>query len=65
MLLIALVAAALVGFLLWFVLVREPDAQSGRPDPADAVRAPDDDPVFLRQLGERLRREGEDPPRRR
>jgi hypothetical protein len=64
--LIALAAAAVVGFVLWKVMTgpHDPGAEQSSA-PAGRVTAPEDDPEFLRQLGERLRREGEDPPRRR
>jgi hypothetical protein len=63
--LIALAVAAAVGFLLWRTLAHQPEGRSNRPTSNRPTGAPDDDPEFLRQLGERLRREGEDPPRRR
>lgn len=66
--LIALVVAALVGYLLWKVMVRPPadrSTASTAQAPARGRLAPDDDPEFLRELGERLRREGEDPQSRR
>ncbi|WP_028934801.1 hypothetical protein [Pseudonocardia spinosispora] len=63
--LIALAAAALVGVLLWKLLARQPSDPANRSTSARPTAAPDDDPEFLRQLGEKLRREGEDPPRRR
>jgi hypothetical protein len=61
--LIALTVAAIVGVVLWKAMT----GQSSRPAGRSSTRrsAPDDDPEFLRQLSERLRREGEDPPRRR
>jgi hypothetical protein len=58
---VALTAAVLAGYLLRKLMIRQPpDASSPRPS-----TAPDDNPEFLRELGERLRREGEDPPSRR
>jgi hypothetical protein len=64
--LIALAAAAVVGSLLWKVMTGPPAQGTGQ-DAAPPRRstAPDDDPEFLRLLGERLRREGEDPRGRR
>jgi hypothetical protein len=43
----------------------QPARTSTRSNAPRRSAAPDDDPEFLRQLDERLRREGEDPPRRR
>jgi hypothetical protein len=62
---VALAAAALVGFLLWKLLVGQPAERKGGAAPTRQTIAPDDDPEFLRELTERLRREGEDPPSRR
>ncbi|HTF47919.1 MAG TPA: hypothetical protein VK735_10755 [Pseudonocardia sp.] len=62
--LIALAAAAVVGFVLWKAMTSQPPQANNRSNPP-RPGAPDDDPEFLRQLGEKLRREGEDPPRRR
>jgi hypothetical protein len=62
---VALTAAVLAGYLLRKLMIRQP---SGQPPDASSPRpstAPDDNPEFLRELGERLRREGEDPPSRR
>jgi hypothetical protein len=61
--LIALAAAAVVGFLLWKLMVRQP-GEPRRAESARSVTAPDDDPEFLRQLGEQMRRSGDDPPGR-
>lgn len=64
--LIALVGAAIVALVLWKAMgtVRadgpDPSAAPRRPIPP-RVSGPDDDPDFLRQLGEKLRRK-EDPP---
>ncbi|HEX4247042.1 MAG TPA: hypothetical protein VH008_04190 [Pseudonocardia sp.] len=63
--LIALAAAAVVGFVLWKAMTDQPSRKSDRSAAPRRAAAPEDDPEFLRQLGERLRREGEDPPRRR
>jgi hypothetical protein len=63
--LIALAAAAVVGFVLWKAMTDQPSRKSDRSTAPRRSAAPEDDPEFLRQLGERLRREGEDPPRRR
>jgi len=63
--LIALAAAAVVGFVLWKAMTSQPPQANNRSNAPRRGGAPDDDPEFLRQLGERLRREGEDPPRRR
>jgi hypothetical protein len=60
---VALAVAMAVGLLMWKTMSQQPD-QAARPTPGRSV-APDDDPEFLRQLGERLRSEGEDPPARR
>ena len=64
--LIALAAAAVVGSVLWKVMAGPP-VQGPEQNAAPPRRpiAPDDDPEFLRLLGERLRREGEDPRGRR
>lgn len=62
--LIALAAAAVVGFLLWKLVVTQPSDESPRSGPPERVTAPDDDPEFLRQLGERMKRGGDDPPTR-
>ena len=61
--LIALAAAAVVGLVLWKAMTAQPPEATVRPKPRRP--APDDDPEFLRQLGERMRREGDDPPHRR
>ncbi len=63
--LIALAAAMAVGFLLWKAMTRQPSGQPERPRSVPRPTAPDDDPEFLRKLGEQLRSEGEDPPTRR
>lgn len=60
--LLALVAAAVAGLVLWKAMTAQPPRAS---DSAAARPAPDDDPEFLREVSERLRREGGDPPRRR
>ena len=60
---VALAVAMAVGFLMWKTMSQQP-GQARRPAPGRAV-APDDDPEFLRRLGERLRSEDEDPPARR
>lgn len=60
---VALAVAMAVGFLMWKTMSQQPD-QARRSAPVRSV-APDDDPEFLRKLGERLRSEGEDPPARR
>lgn len=67
--LIAFVGAAVIALVLWKAMntvrpdvpiqpVRRPPASTQRP----RVSGPDDDPDFLRQLDERVRRQGEDPP---
>jgi hypothetical protein len=66
---VAMMAAMVVGTLIWRGMARpdsrRPDGRRpARPERARAV-APDDDPEFLRRLGEQLRSEGEDPPARR
>ncbi|HEY2204977.1 MAG TPA: hypothetical protein VGH99_10955 [Pseudonocardia sp.] len=59
--LIALAAAAVVGLVLWKALSPQPPPPLDRSVPPERrTLAPDDDPEFLRQLGERLRKEGED-----
>jgi len=60
---VALAVAMAVGFLMWKTMSQQPD-QPRRSAPPRSI-APDDDPEFLRKLGERLRSEGEDPPTRR
>jgi hypothetical protein len=62
--LIALAAAALIGFLLWKLVVTQPSDKSPRRRPPERVTAPDDDPEFLQQLDDRMKRGGEDPPTR-
>jgi len=64
MFIVAMVAAVVVGTLIWRGLSRPDGRRPARPERARAV-APDDDPEFLRRLGEQLRSEGEDPPARR
>lgn len=64
LLLIALAAGLIVGLLLWQMMVRRPPLPVSRPSAPRRPAAPDDDAEFLRQLGERLRSEGDDPPRR-
>ena len=64
-LLIALAAAVLMGLLLWKLLADPPAERSGGAGPARSMVAPDDDPEFLREVTERLRREGDDPQSRR
>lgn len=61
---VALAAAMAVGFLMWKTMSQQQPGQTRRSAPPRSV-APDDDPEFLRKLGERLRSEGEDPPTRR
>jgi hypothetical protein len=61
--LIALAAAVVVGFLLWKLMVRQP-GDPGRAETTRRVTAPDDDPEFLRRLGEQMGRSGDDPPGR-
>jgi hypothetical protein len=65
---LALAAAVVVGLLLWKLMSWHDTEDSERAEPSRArapMMAPDDDPEFLRELGERLRREGEDPSGRR
>jgi hypothetical protein len=58
----ALAAAVIVGVVLWKAMTGHAPSKVERIPPRPA--APDDDPEFLRQLSERVRRaEGEDPPR--
>ena len=65
--LIAFVGAAIIAFVLWkamSALPREDSADPGRQVPGPSrprVSGPDDDPDFLRQLDERVRREQEPP----
>ena len=66
MLLVALVGAAVVALVLWRAMnVQDPadDPPSRRLERATRSRTtgPDDDPDFLRELGERVRRR-DDPP---
>lgn len=63
--LIALAAAAIVGVVLWKTMSGHPASPTESAAGTRRGAAPDDDPEFLRQLSERVRREGEDPPRRR
>jgi hypothetical protein len=58
--LIALVVATALGSVLWHALRQRPSASPARPAPARRALGPDDDPDFLRELGERLRREGDE-----
>ncbi|HZZ52517.1 MAG TPA: hypothetical protein VFE65_36930 [Pseudonocardia sp.] len=62
--LIALAAAAVVGFLLWKLVVTQPSDESPRSRPPQRATAPDDDVEFLQQLDERMKRGGDDPPAR-
>jgi hypothetical protein len=65
--LIAFVGAAIIAFVLWKAMSAMPgdgSPEPGRPVPGPArprVSGPDDDPDFLRQLDERVRRQ-DDPP---
>lgn len=64
--LIAIIGAAIVALVLWkamsTVSANGPVARRRTPSRVrPRVSGPDDDPDFLRQLGERLRRR-EDPP---
>jgi hypothetical protein len=61
MFIVAMVAAMVVGTLMWRGLSRQDGQPPARPARPHTV-APDDDPEFLRRLGDRLRSEGEDPP---
>jgi hypothetical protein len=65
LLLVALAAGLFVAFLLWQTMIRRPPVPVVRPSARRRVTAPDDDPEFLRELGERLRGDGGDPPKRR
>ena len=56
----ALVVATALGSVLWHALKRRSLASAPRVVPARRVLGPDDDPAFLRELGERLRREGDE-----
>ena len=66
---IAFVGAAVIALVLWKAMstVRSdgvPEAEAGRQGPGPVrprVIGPDDDPDFLRQLDERVRRQ-DDPP---
>lgn len=68
LLLIAFVGAAVIALVLWRALnngaglerttSRRPSGQSAAP----SVSGPDDDPEFLRQLDEHVRRRDEPPP---
>lgn len=62
LLLVALAAGLFVGLLLWQTMIRRPPVPVTRPSAPRRATAPDDDPEFLRQLGERLRHDDEDPP---
>jgi uncharacterized iron-regulated membrane protein len=63
--LIALIGAAIVGLLMWKAMTAMRDDEPARPPARRArVKAPDDDPDFLRQLDERRRRGGEEQPGR-
>lgn len=64
--LIAFVGAAIIALVLWKAMntVREapPSGERQAPSPArPRVSGPDDDPDFLRQLDERVKRQ-QDPP---
>ncbi len=65
--LIAFVGAAVIALVLWKAMnttqgETPPESPVRRPDPIrPRVSGPDDDPEFLRQLDERVRRR-EDPP---
>ena len=65
--LIAFVGAAVIALVLWKAMNTAQDESPAeppvrRPDPIrPRVSGPDDDPEFLRQLDERVRRR-EDPP---
>jgi hypothetical protein len=60
--LIALVGAVIVGLLVWKALSLPRQGLPSRPAaPSRRVTGPDDDPEFLRQLGQRFRAD-EDPP---
>jgi hypothetical protein len=65
--LIAFVGAAIIAFVLWKAMSAMPRDDSGEPGrqaPGPSrprVSGPDDDPDFLRQLDERVRRQ-DDPP---
>lgn len=65
--LIALASAAVVGLIIWRTMGQQRDdtPETKPPTAPRRVVAPDDDPDFLRQLDERLRSDGDDPPRRR
>lgn len=57
---IAIFAAVAVVVALWRLLA--PQHATGGRRQHQRVLAPDDDPDFLRELGERTRRRDEDPP---
>lgn len=65
--LIAFVGAAVIALVLWRAMNTagaETEPQPGRPQappPRSRVSGPDDDPDFLRQLDERVKRQN-DPP---
>jgi hypothetical protein len=66
--LIAFLGAAVIALVLWKAMnaSSRPDATPQRRSPSaptpPSVSGPDDDPEFLRQLDERVRRRDEPPP---
>jgi hypothetical protein len=63
--LIAFVGAAVIALVLWRAMnTAQGDAPEAPVRPAARTRAsgPDDDPEFLRQLGERVRRRDDPQP---
>ena len=61
--LIVLVAAVLIGLLVWKALTLQRQGMPSRPaPPSRQVTGPDDDPEFLRQLEQQRFRADEDPP---
>lgn len=60
---IAIVILVVVGVLAWRALRIQPEEALRRVRTPQRSAAPDDDPEFLRRLGERVRRRDlEDPP---
>lgn len=63
LLVIALVAVSMAGMIVWYTMLRQSGAPTAQAPAPRRVVAPDDDPEFLRQLDQRLRHQGDDPPR--
>ena len=67
--LIAFIGAAVIALVLWKAMNAAPGPETppqrrrtAGPGPAPSVHGPDDDPDFLRQLDEKVRRRDEPPP---